>query len=132
MNVTMLVVDGDPQSRGAMARFFLQCGFRVDTAANEPECLAKIRVLHPDVLIVDQELPWGGMATLKQLFGRCHLHFELPDVFVIGHAPPSLLSERTGVPYSSCFQKPVRLERLLDRVGLAIALQDLEIAEAIA
>jgi hypothetical protein len=49
---------------------------------------------------------------------------KTPAVLVVGDGPPDSLAARVGVPQSRCYQKPVRIERILDAVCLAIALAE--------
>jgi len=125
MDATLLIADAQPASREALERFFTGCGFRVETACDGLECLNKVKSLKPDVLVADLDAPWGGAAGVVAFLCESCFDCEMPAVLVIGNAAPRTLSERTGVPQSSCFEKPLRMERLLDRVGLAIALIDL-------
>lgn len=125
MDATLLVADGESPSRDALERFFLGCGFRVETAGDGLECLNKLRSLQPDVLVADLDTPWGGAAAIMGFLHESCYEFKIPAILIVGHAPPEILSQRVGVPESSCFQKPLRMESLLDRVGLAVALLDL-------
>jgi len=125
MDATLLIADAQPTSREALGRFFTGCGFRMETAGDGLECLNKVKSLKPDVLVADLDAPWGGAAAVVAFLQESCFDCEMPAVLVIGNAAPQVLSERTGVPQSSCFEKPLRMERLLDRVGLAIALIDL-------
>ena len=54
-----------------------------------------------------------------------YLEFELTAILVVGDAPPLVLSDQTGVADSSCLQKPISIERRLDRVGLTTSQLDL-------
>jgi len=96
----------------------------VETAASGLECLAKLREVEPDVLIVDLDMPWGGGDGVIALTKERRDLATVPAVLVVGAAPRSVLADRVGVPRSNCYQKPVRLERLLDAVGLVIALAE--------
>ncbi len=125
MDATLLLCDHQSASRDALKRFFSRCGFRVETACDGWECLNIVRSLQPDVLVIDSGAPRGGAAAVLAFLHESCFEFEMPFVLVVGNAPPATLSQRTGVPESSCFQKPLPSERLLDRVGLAIALIDL-------
>ena len=125
MDARLLVADGQSPSRGALERFFSQCGFRVETAHDALECLSMVRSLQPDVLVADLEMPWGGAAAVAAFLREACSESGVPAVLVVGNAPREVLSQRTGVPESSCFQEPLRMESLLDRVGLAMALIDL-------
>jgi len=125
MDARLLLCDRQSPSRDALERFFSRCGFRVETAHNGLECLAKVRPLKPDVLVADFETPCGSAAVVVASLHESRFEFEIPIVLIVGNAPPRILSQRTGVPESFCFQKPLRTESLLERVGLAIALVDL-------
>jgi hypothetical protein len=54
-----------------------------------------------------------------------YFEFDLPVVLIVGHASPEVLSQATHVSPSSCFQRPLQMESLLDRVGLAMAQIDI-------
>jgi len=125
MDARLVIADSEPASRGALERFFSGCGFRVETAGDGLECLDKVRSLKPHVLVADLETPWGGAAAVAAFLHESCYEFEIPAILVTGRAPPEVLAQRTGVPESSCFQKPLSMDGLLDRVGLAIALIDL-------
>ena len=125
MDATLLVADGQSPSRGALERFFSACGFRVQTAHDALEWLGMVRSLHPDVVVADVDTPRGGAAAVVAFLRETGSESDVPAVLVVGNAPPEVLSQRTGVPESSCFQEPLRMESLLDRVGLAMALTDL-------
>jgi two-component system nitrogen regulation response regulator NtrX len=124
MDATLLIADADAQRRDAFRRFFSQCGFRVATAADGLDCLAKLRAIEPDVLIAEADMPWGGAAGVVAMLQEDHDWSNVPAVMIVGSAPPEVLGERTGVPARSCFQQPVAIKRLLDRVCLAIAFGD--------
>jgi DNA-binding NtrC family response regulator len=125
MDATLLIADIQSPSRDALEDHLTRCGFRLEGAGDGLDCLAKVRALEPEVLVIDWELPWGGAAAVVAFLNEIHFEFEMPTVLVIGNAPPEVLSERTGVPHSSCFPKPVQMDRLLDEVGLAMAQIDL-------
>jgi CheY-like chemotaxis protein len=125
MDATLLIA-GDPSaSRETMERFFADCGFRVEVAGDGLECLDKVRSSKPDVLVVDLETPWGGAGGVVAFLHESCCEFDVPAILIVGREPSRVIAERTGVPESACFQEPLRMETLLDRVGLAVALIDL-------
>jgi DNA-binding NtrC family response regulator len=125
MDATLLIAETQSPSRDAVQGFLSRCGFQVEIAHDGLDCLAKFRALEPDVLVVDWELPWGGAAAVVAFLNEIRFEFDMPFVLIVGDAPPEILSEATGIPHSSCFQKPLRMESLLDEVGTAMARIDL-------
>ena len=125
MNATLLRVDGASPPDETLTRFFAQCGFRVEIARNRTEWLTKARLLEPDLVVVDLDAGERGEDAVAAYSPDVRRGFELPTVFVLGTASAEALSERTGVPAESCFQKPVPTEILLDHIGLIVALMDL-------
>ncbi|MBN2296020.1 MAG: hypothetical protein JXM70_26545 [Pirellulales bacterium] len=122
MDATLLIYDVKSLSRDALESLFLGCGFRVETAGDGLECMDKLRSLHPDLLMADMEAPWGGAAAVVAFLHESCFEFDMPDILVLGNVSPKILSQRTGVPEPSCFQRPLHMEKMLDRVGLTVAL----------
>ena len=125
MDARVVIADAPSPSRHRMAHLLHQSGFHVETASDALECLGKLRWLEPEILVVGLELSWGGAAAVVAFLNESHFELRIPTIIVVGDAPPAVLARRTGVPLSACFQKPLRLELLLDRVGLAMARIDL-------
>lgn len=57
---TVLLAEADRELRETYFAFLSRNGFRVESAGDGLECLAKLRQFTPDVLILDLEMPWGG------------------------------------------------------------------------
>jgi two-component system phosphate regulon response regulator OmpR len=127
MDATVLIAESDGRCRRDVERFLCQAGFRVTTASNGLDCLDKLRTTEPDILVVDLDMLWGGGDGVVALLRESYQRDTMPAVLVVGSQPRQLLSERTGVPHSCCFEKPFALEELLDGAGLAMALRDLEL-----
>lgn len=56
----LLVADACDALAERLRKFFLSLGFRVDTAVDGLECVEILRRSHPNVLVLDANLPWGG------------------------------------------------------------------------
>lgn len=125
MDATLLLCDDESLSRDMLERFFSQCGFHVETARNEWECIEKVKTLHPDVLVAGFETLDCDASAVTWLLHESYLGSEMPAVLIVGNLGPRVLSRRTGVPESFCLQRPLWMEGLLDRVGLAFAQIDL-------
>jgi DNA-binding NtrC family response regulator len=68
MNQYILIVEDDAGQRKALAERFTREGYKVDTAANGIEGLAKIRTQVQDLVLLDLRLPdLNGLDVLKAL-----------------------------------------------------------------
>lgn len=121
MNATLLIADGDGQNRDTLQRSFSQSGFKVETAADGLECLAKLYAIQPDVLVIELDMPWGGGDGVIARLNDGMMLSKMPAVLVLGVAPVEALAARAGMPRGHCYQKPFELSRLMDSVCQAIA-----------
>lgn len=126
MEIRLLLADVRSPSRDALERFFCRCGFRVATASDPTECIAKLRWLKPDLWVVGLDMPEDERDELVWLLRARRGWVTPPITLVVGAESPAALSEKTGVPESCCFRRPIPTEAFLDRVGLMAALIDLK------
>lgn len=82
----VLVVDDDARLRALLARYLAEQGFRVTTAAHAAEARDKLRVVQPDLLVLDVMMPGETGLTLTAA-----LRSERQDV-------PILLLTARGAP----------------------------------
>ena len=83
----ILVVDDDARLRGLLSRYLADQGFRVTTAADAADARAKLRFVHPDLMVLDVMMPGeNGLAFTASLRG------DLGDVV------PVLLLTALGAP----------------------------------
>ena len=78
----VLLVDDDPNLRGALARFVGRHGHQVSQASDAAEGVAQIQKLMPDLVITDMEMP-GGTGFLVLDAG---LRAKVPVVILTAHA----------------------------------------------
>jgi hypothetical protein len=79
MPATVLIVDDDPQTVDLFSRILTLSGYGVITAADGPEGLRQASQHHPDLLIVDLQMPvMTGAVMLEQLRQIPHLREVLP------------------------------------------------------
>lgn len=53
----VLVVDDDARLRALLSRYLVEQGFRVTTASHAAEAREKLRIFHPDLMILDVMMP---------------------------------------------------------------------------
>jgi DNA-binding NarL/FixJ family response regulator len=74
MITQLLVADSDPFVLEGCHRYFSNRGYQVEVAADGLRCLDALRQLPPDVLVLEQELVWGGgdgvLACLREDHSR--------------------------------------------------------------
>jgi two-component system KDP operon response regulator KdpE len=64
----ILVVDDEPQIRRIMRTALTGAGYEVDDAKSGEEALEKVRGFHPDLVLLDMNMPgMGGLATCREL-----------------------------------------------------------------
>ena len=64
----MLIVDDSPDARALYREYLEFCGFRVETAADGEEALAKVRIEWPAVILMDLAMPkMDGWEAIRQL-----------------------------------------------------------------
>ena len=114
-DVTVLVIDDDPDVRDLMSRLLAKEGFGVVLACDGPEGLARARQVRPTVITLDVVMPgvdgWGTLAALKS-------DPDLSDIPVVMVTMTE--DRRTAYALGACdyLVKPVdpgRLARLLKR-----------------
>ena len=65
---TVLVVDDEPQIQRFLRPALTAAGFTVEAARSGTEALAKFRLKHPDILVLDLGLPdMNGLAVLAEV-----------------------------------------------------------------
>lgn len=66
----ILVVDDEPQIRRIMRTTLTGAGYEVDDAKTGEEALEKLRDFHPDLVLLDMNMPgMGGLAACREIRG---------------------------------------------------------------
>ena len=55
--IHVLVVDDDARLRALLSRYLVEQGFRVTSASHAAEARDKLRIIHPDLLVLDVMMP---------------------------------------------------------------------------
>ena len=86
---SILLVDDDPQSRGAAARLLRAEGYRVTEAANGEEALAALKQQRPaDLILLDLDMPRIDGLTFLGLLRADPRFNAIPVVVTSGFADP--------------------------------------------
>ena len=110
---TVLVVDDDPDVRGALTDAFEAEGFRVMTAANGMQALHRTRDAAPDVIVLDLSMPMMSGEDFLYAW-RVGAEMHRVPVVAISAAYPGLQPEDLGV--DAFFPKPFEVDLLVRHV----------------
>ncbi len=112
MKSTLLIAEGDDQLAGLMGRFLSRQGHDVEVVSDGLECMARLRQLTPDVLVLDVGLPWGGGDGVLSCL---HEESNVPPAIILTTWGDSfdVLEGLTAAPVVRCLRKPFALAALL-------------------
>jgi two-component system, OmpR family, response regulator len=108
---TVLVVEDDPATYGALRAILSHRGWHVAVAVTLAEAMRQLDVSPPDCVILDLMLPDGnGVALLRAIRQR-----KLPVKVVVttGAGDPNILQQTTGLAPDVLLRKPINLQELL-------------------
>jgi FixJ family two-component response regulator len=120
---TVLVIDDDSLTRGALGTLFRSVGLTVRTFASATELLEHPLPAVPSCLVLDVRLPRLSGFDLQTELSR--LGAKIPIIFITGHGdiPMSVNAMKAGAV--DFLTKPFRDQEMLDAVTRALEL-DLE------
>ncbi len=119
----LLVVDDEPGILLAFRRAYRGTGLEVLTAEAPPEGLALAREHHPDVIVLDMQLPGAsGLDLFQQLRA---LDARTPVIFITGKSTTETAIEAMKQGAYDYLFKPVELAQLRQVIDRAVALSRL-------
>jgi len=127
MRQTLLIADGDARFCDLYRQLLTESGYEVETASDGLDCLEKLRREMPGILVLDQELRWGGadgvIAWLREEGPPTGLSVVLTAP--VGH--PLDVVEDIDPAIGKTLSKPFGLRALLDCVRAAVAKKEREV-----
>lgn len=113
----LLVVQDNEHLTRFFRRFLSERGFEVATAAEQGDCLTKLRSLQPAAMLLDHELPGGGSERILSTL-RAE---KIPATPVVMVSDLQASAERWQSPVVAWVQKPFRLVDIVSALGQAFA-----------
>jgi CheY-like chemotaxis protein len=107
--VSVLVVDDDPDARDMMDAVLTRAGYAVVTAADGLEALALLRVVRPELILLDVCMPICDGAQFRQEQRRNKDWIKIPTVVMTGIAEEPVLD----VAVEEALRKPIKSAELL-------------------
>jgi two-component system nitrogen regulation response regulator GlnG len=120
---TLLVVDDEPGILLAFRRAYRGSGLEVLTAESPADGLALAAAHHPDVVVLDMQLPGAtGLDVFRQLRA---LDARTPVIFITGKSTTDTAIEAMKLGAYDYLFKPVELPQLRQVIDRAVALSRL-------
>ncbi len=119
MNVKVLLVDDEQEFVETLGERLETRGFKVETALNGDEGLAKVPEFQPDVVILDVLMPGkDGIETLKEMKAQ----YPLVEVMMLtGHATIDTAIEGLKLGSFDYLKKPTDTKDLIEKILRAYA-----------
>jgi diguanylate cyclase (GGDEF)-like protein len=126
--VNILVVDDDADLRDILRSIFEPAGFQVFEASDGEMALEQVRIQHPDLVILDYNIPRMDGPHVCQTLKQDLLLRHLPVIMLTGRSELSDKVHGLNVGADDYMIKPFEPEELLARVRMVLrrTLQELE------
>jgi DNA-binding response OmpR family regulator len=116
MSKKILVVDDDADTRDLLCFNFEHAGFIVNTAVDGDDALIKVRLLEPDLILLDVMMPDVDGFTVCEILRRDPVTANVPIIMLT--ALNSQLSRLRGMEIGATdyFAKPFDFKKLVARI----------------
>lgn len=111
----LLIADSDPTMTELYETYFSDKGCQVVTAGNGLQCLEAIREQMPDVLVLEEKLPWGGSDGVLECLQQDY-PFASPEIVLLTSGKDAHHSMRQEIPKVDAYLRKPFLMRDLARV----------------
>jgi PAS domain S-box-containing protein len=118
-DISVLVVDDEPDTRALLRHALEQCGARVTTAANASEALAVLKKMRPDVLLSDIGMPGeDGYDLIRRVRAlEPERGGRLPAIALTAYVGADDRQRAISAGYHAHVGKPVELTKLATLVA---------------
>jgi len=116
MQKTILIVDDEPDVRDSVKIILETNGYKVETAVDGDDCLKKINVVKPDLILLDIMMPGTPVDEVIKKIKDIKIAFM--SVVRISEARKKGLCKQENIV--DFLQKPFNVSDLIDRVGLIL------------
>jgi diguanylate cyclase (GGDEF)-like protein len=122
----LLLVEDEPTQMLLMKRLLLRAGYKVQTANNGDEALAKISASHFQILVTDWDMPGMDGATLTKRVREAKLPGYLYILLLTGHGDTASVVEGLEAGADDYIRKPANEAELLARLNAGRRIVRLE------
>ncbi|WP_296284732.1 ATP-binding protein, partial [uncultured Acinetobacter sp.] len=118
----ILVVDNEAVDRGLICQFLEPLGFILDEAESGIECLRRVPIFRPDLILMDLSMPiMNGWETAHLL--RQNQITQAPILIISADVNERTTNPQTDVLNEDFLVKPVDLNLLLNKIGDKLGLE---------
>ena len=114
----ILVVDDEQAVRDLLAKTLTMADYDVDTAADGPAALDRLRAAEYELLITDLKMP--GMDGLSVIREARRIRPDLAVVIITGYSTEASAIEAINLGVAGYLTKPFRLPRILAATARAL------------
>ncbi len=112
----LLIADGCESIAKRIKSYLSPRGFRVEVVTDALACLAKLKKSHPDLLVLDEDLPWGGGDGILAYMQEEPIDSQVPVVLMTERS----YQEPSRASVSSCLHRPFDVMELFRAVSAAL------------
>jgi CheY-like chemotaxis protein len=113
----LLLAEDNDFSRELLTRRLENAGHEIIAVANGKEALLAARQYHPDLILMDLEMPvMDGRAAIRALKTDPHT-FRIPIIVISSHMAAETIAEAFSDGCEGFEAKPVIVPRLLERIN---------------
>ncbi len=115
-HIRVLIADPDESLQSVYHETLTFEGFEVTAAFSGLECIARLRVNVPDVIVLEPRLPWGGADGVFAMIGEVPALSHVPMMVLTSFHDPQVLGGVARFPISDYHLKPLSPDRLAVRL----------------
>jgi excisionase family DNA binding protein len=115
----VLVVDDEPSIRELLSKTLALAEYEVDTAADAPSALDRLRAGAYDLLIADLNMPGEDGLTLVRRARQ--LRADLPVIIITGFSSEPSAVEAVNLGVNGYLRKPFPIQQVLTTAARALA-----------
>jgi signal transduction histidine kinase/CheY-like chemotaxis protein/purine-cytosine permease-like protein len=117
---TIMVVDDQPEHRQLIRHILEPLGFILQEASSGLDCLTRVEINSPDLILLDLSMPEiGGLETAQQLRQNGYI---APIIVLTSNAYPSDRVEAIKTGCNDFLAKPLQVSKLLNKLKLHLGL----------
>ena len=117
MDVKVVIVDDDRDTREMLQAILEARGFQVSTAQSGLRLISHLHVDRPHIILLDVMMSWIDGFELCRALKRNPEFSDIPICFISGRSDPSDISEGLECGAAAYFVKPIDTAELLHKVA---------------